>query len=142
MALEKWLALTDDNKNSNAYFILVLLGSICFIVKSLLDLGYLYFGSKVDKYDVDSSIVKMLEIDIPRFDFKEYCIKYISDCLKEDNGDNCKTIAFKFWRNAYWCFEYHNGLWASVRALYVLIMVFGLIVQIKPIKFLLIRLGN
>jgi len=26
----------------------------------------------------------------------KYCIKYISDCLKEDNGDNCKTIAFKF----------------------------------------------
>ena len=59
----------------------------------LLDL-YDLFSAKSDNYSSDG-VVKMLDINISRFNDKGYGIKYLLDCLKEEDEEYYKSITFK-----------------------------------------------
>ena len=55
---------------------------------------YDLFSAKSVDYSPDG-VVKMLDINIPRFNGKGYGIKYLLDCLKEDDEEYYKSITFK-----------------------------------------------
>lgn len=55
---------------------------------------YDLFSSKADNYDADG-VYKMLDTNIGRFNGKGYGIKYILNCLKEDDEEYYKSITFK-----------------------------------------------
>jgi len=59
----------------------------------LMDIYDLFSAKSVD-YSPDG-VVKMLDINIPRFNGKGYGIKYLLDCLKEDDEEYYKSITFK-----------------------------------------------
>jgi len=52
------------------------------------------FSAKSDTYSADG-VVKILDINFPRFNGKGYGIKYLLDCLKVDNPEYYKTITKK-----------------------------------------------
>ena len=52
------------------------------------------FSAKADSYNADD-VVKVLDINFPRFNGKGYGIKYLLDCLKVDNPEYYKTITKK-----------------------------------------------
>lgn len=52
------------------------------------------FSAKSDTYSADG-VVKILDINFPRFNGKGYGIKYLLDCLKVDNPEYYKTITQK-----------------------------------------------
>lgn len=52
------------------------------------------FSAKADTYNADD-VVKVLDINFPRFNGKGYGIKYLLDCLKVDNPEYYKTITKK-----------------------------------------------
>lgn len=52
------------------------------------------FSAKADSYNADD-VIKVLDINFPRFNGKGYGIKYLLDCLKIDNPEYYKTITKK-----------------------------------------------
>lgn len=52
------------------------------------------FSAKADSYNADE-VIKVLDINFPRFNGKGYGIKYLLDCLKIDNPEYYKTITKK-----------------------------------------------
>lgn len=52
------------------------------------------FSSKADEYDAES-VIKAIDTNISRFDGKGYGIKYLLDCLKEDDKEYYESITKK-----------------------------------------------
>ena len=82
---------------NNWFYIIVALINLYYrkiITRKLIyDLADL-FSSKADNYDADG-VIKVIEINISRFDGKGYGIKYILECLKTDNIEYYKSITKK-----------------------------------------------
>ena len=55
---------------------------------------YNLFSTKAENYD-ENGVMKTLDTNISRFDGKGYGIKYLLECLKEDDNEYYKSITFK-----------------------------------------------
>ena len=67
--------------------------------RKIISRGQIYdlfdlFSAKAENYDADS-VIKVIDININRFDGKGYGIKYLLDCLKIDDIEYYKSITEK-----------------------------------------------
>ncbi len=88
--------LSKDRASTYNDWFYVAVALINLYYRKIITRGQIYdmfdlFSSKADNYDADS-VIKVIDTNINRFNGKGYGIKYLLDCLKQDDEEYYKSI--------------------------------------------------